>query len=653
MFALNFSPSAADEIAADAVPVIPLEILFGNPDIDYVRMSPDGAYVSWLAPYEGVMNIWVRTIGSDDDNPVTTYTDQAIDYYYWTYSAGKMVFLLDNRGDEHFRMYTVDIEGNIVCVTPEETEGDFAIRSGWAGASPTHPDEILIYMNLRGEWLFDHYLLDLETGNKQIVMEGENPFEFWLADNDLVLRSQYIFNADGSKTLLIRDNGEDEPVPLYEWSFEDSIGTGQLCFTGDNDGLVMVDSTDRDTSALVLLNLEDGTVDELLSDPDYDISFGNILLEPYTNAVQAIGVNRDRVEWEVLDESVRADVDYLASAHRGDFQVLTRSLDDSLWLISYVNDDGPVDYYIYGRETGGLEFQFSDRPQLSELPLTTMEPIRYTARDGLEIHGYLSIPREGTGWSAPGPMVLYVHGGPQVRENREFNPKVQWLTNRGYAVLIVNYRGSAGFGKEFRNMGNREWGGAMQDDLTDAVLWAIGEGIADPGKVVIFGRSYGGYAALAGLAFTPELYAGGVEMVGICNLITFLESEPLYGRDFLESTIGRLPYYEEGDRLGEVKDEADWTEQDRADMEFLISRSPIFHLDNVRAPLLIAAGANDTRVPIDEANQLVTALTEREMDVEYVIYDDEGHFFNDPENRLDFYRRADQFLARILGGRCE
>jgi len=282
-----------------------------------------------------------------------------------------------------------------------------------------------------------------------------------------------------------------------------------------------------------------------------------------------------------------------------------------------------------------------------------MQPISYPARDGLTIHGYLSLPLD---FERPGPLVLNVHGGPWHRDVWSFNPEVQWLANRGYACLQVNFRASVGYGKQHSNAGDREWGGAMQDDLSDAVAWAVAEGIADPQRVAIYGGSYGGYATLAGLTFTPELYAAGISIVGPSNMETFLATIPPYWesmRSRWDQRVARLPRNSDGPQAGQPKPEPEWDAAERAEVEFMRSRSPLHHVDNVRAPLLVAQGANDPRVVRAESDQFVAALRDKGLRVEYVVYDNEGHGFSRPENALDFCRRAEKFLSEVLGGRYE
>jgi len=358
-----------------------------------------------------------------------------------------------------------------------------------------------------------------------------------------------------------------------------------------------------------------------------------VMVHPDTRAVQAVGFNYARNEWTVLDPAIEKDFKALAALHRGDFGVVSRTRADDRWIVAYTVDNGPVAWYAWDRAKQQGELLFVNQPELERYTLATMEVVVIKARDGMDLVSYLTLPVGVEHRNLP--LVLNVHGGPWARDGWGYRPEAQWLANRGYAVLQVNFRGSTGFGKRFLNAGNLEWGvGAMQHDLTDAVAWAVGKGIADPKRVCIYGGSYGGYATLAGLTFTPELYACGVDIVGPSNVRTLLAAIPPYWAP-MRATF-RL-------RVGDVENDEDLNRR----------ISPFFHAGNVRAPLIIAQGANDPRVNIKESDQMVEAMRARELPVTYVVYPDEGHGFARPENRLDFYGRVDEFLAKHLQGRAE
>jgi dipeptidyl aminopeptidase/acylaminoacyl peptidase len=380
----------------------------------------------------------------------------------------------------------------------------------------------------------------------------------------------------------------------------------------------------------VRLDLLTEEVDILAEDPDYDVS--DLLVHPDTREVQAAAFTRARTEWIVLDKAVREDFAAIAKLHPGDFAVVSRDRADKNWLVAFTADDGPLSYYTYDRDEKLGTHLFDDRPELKEYTLAPMEPVSFQARDGLKIHGYLTVP-PALGRQKQ-PMVLNVHGGPWARDLWGYDPEAQWLANRGYACLQVNYRGSTGYGKRFLNAGNREWGAKMHDDLVAAVRWAVEEGIADPERVAIYGGSYGGYAALVGATFTPDLFRCAVDIVGPSNLITLIKSIPPYWKALI------AVFHE---RVGNPETEK----------EFLESRSPLLRVDQIKIPMLIAQGANDPRVKQVESEQIIAAMEEKGIDHEYLLFPDEGHGFAKPENRLKFYAAAERFLAKHLGGRSQ
>jgi dipeptidyl aminopeptidase/acylaminoacyl peptidase len=381
---------------------------------------------------------------------------------------------------------------------------------------------------------------------------------------------------------------------------------------------------------LLALDVATGRETVLAEDPHYDVS--ELFIHPTTRVIQAVAFARGKLEWQVLDPSVAADFEALAKLRSGEFRVSTRTLDDHTWLVSCTTDDGPVYYYAYDRRSKTGTRLFSHQPKLEGLALAPLQPISYPSRDGLTIHGYLTTP---VGVPAKDlSAVLLVHGGPWLRDTWGYKPVVQWLANRGYAVLQVNFRGSTGYGKAFLTAGNREWAGKMHDDLIDGVNWLVTRGLADPKKVAIMGTSYGGYATLVGLTFTPDVFAAGVDLVGISNLVTWYNSIPPYWAPF-KALFAR--------RVGDPEKDA----------RFLQSRSPLFFVERIQAPLLIGQGANDPRVVQAESDQIVVALRQANKPVEYIVYTDEGHGLARPENRLHFYARAEAFLATYLGGRFE
>ena len=627
LVALGFLALPALAALAEAPTLIPREVLFGNPTKASPRLSPDGTKLAYLAPSkEGVLNVWVKTLGKDDDAMVTRDTHRGIRIHFWAEDGRHLLYLQDAGGDENWHVYSVDMGTMVVRdLTPFQ-----GIRAQGVMMDKKHPNEMLVGLNLRDRRAFDQYRVDLTTG--AVVLDTENPGNVlgWVTDPDFRIRGAVASNPkDGGTVLRVRDSQTAPWRDLITWPFGES--GGPLDFTADGKALYVETTMGSDTSRLVKLDAASGKeLATLFVDPKCDL--GEVLIQEDTHTVQAVSHEYLRPEWKVLDASVQGDFDALAKVRPGFFSIVSRDRADGRWVVAYSVDDGPTAFYLYDRKARKADFLFVSRPELEKYTFAKSEPVVIKSRDGMDLVSYLTLP--------PGlepknlPMVLNVHGGPWARDSWGFDAEAQWLANRGYAVLQVNFRASAGFGKAFLNAGNKEWGAKMQDDLTDAVKWAVDKGYADPKKVAIYGGSYGGYATLAGLVFTPDLYACGVDIVGPSNLKTLMESIPPYWGP-LKSQFVR--------RIGDVETDEAYNEK----------ISPLFHADKIRVPLIIAQGANDPRVNIREADQMVAALRARKIPVTYVVYTDEGHGFARPDNRLDFYGRVDEFLAKNLGGRSE
>ena len=616
--------------ATSAVPLIPREVLFGNPERTQPRLSPGGERLAYIAPVDGVLNVWVGPVGPDSGGggfePVTRDTDRGIRQYFWAEDGTHLVYLQDKGGDENWRLYAVDpTTGEIRDLTPFEN-----VQARPLEKDKRFPDELLVGLNRRDPQVHDVYRLNLATRDLRMVAQNPGNVAGWVADADMRVRGALSAYPDGGFGLLVRQTEEDDWRELFRWGPEDSMNSGPLGFSEDGVRMFLKDSREANTARLVRLDLSTQEVEILAEDPVYDVS--DVLVHPDTREVQATAFTRARTEWIVLDEAIREDFATIAKLHPGDFKVVSRDRADENWLVAFTADDGPVSYYAYDRDEKRGAHLFDDRPELKEYTLAPMEPVSFEARDGLEIHGYLTVPPVLR--SEKVPMVLNVHGGPWVRDVWGYDPETQWLANRGYACLQVNYRGSAGYGKRFLNAGNKEWGAKMHDDLVDAVGWAVGRGIADPERVAIYGGSYGGYAALVGATFTPDLFRCAVDIVGPSNLITLIKSIPPYWKPLLAI------FHE---RVGNPETEE----------EFLKSRSPLFRVEQIKIPMLIAQGANDPRVKQAESEQIVAAMKEKGIDHEYLLFPDEGHGFAKPENRLKFYAAAERFLAKHLGGRSQ
>ena len=613
------------------VDLIPRSVLFGNPERTSPQLSPDGSALAWIAPRDGVLNLWVAPIGVESGvdwtaaRPVTEDTDRGIRSFGWARDGRHVLYVQDVGGDENWRLYDVDPESlERRDLTPFE-----GIHATIIGTSKRRPDEVLVGINADNPQLHDVYRLHLSSG--ELVKEIENPgYAGWLADEDLVVRCAVDPQPDGSFNVLVRDSAADEFRFLLAVPAEDATSTDVVSFSGDGRSLLMISSAGTDTGRLTRVDLATGEPAVLAEDPDADVS--GALLDPDTRDPQIVMVLKDRMTYIVLDPSVEEDLKAVRALHAGDPSISGRDEADTTWLIAFNVDAGSVTYFTYDRATKTGRLLFSARPALASYELAPMEPFSFRARDGLLIHGYLTFP-PGLGRSGLS-AVVDVHGGPQVRDTWGYNPEAQWLANRGYLSIQVNYRGSTGYGKAFVAAGDREWGGKMHDDLVDAVDYAVSEGLADRSKVAIYGGSYGGYAALVGAAFTPDVFCCAVDIVGPSNLKTLLETIPPYWAPMIAQLYRRVGNPE-------------------TDEEFLWSRSPLSRAHDIRIPLLIAQGANDPRVKQAESEQIVAALTEAGIDHEYMLFPDEGHGFAKPENRIKFYTVAERFLAKYLGGRYE
>ncbi len=637
----------ADEAAATAAPaatttleaveLIPRDALFGNPERANVQLSPDGRYLSWVAPLEGTLNVWVAP--ADDlgqARAVTRDTARGIRNYFWSYRPDTLLYLRDTGGDEDFHLYAVDLaSGESRDLTPYEKTTALVV-----GVSDRHPDTVLVGMNDRDPQWHDLYRVDLASGERSLVERNTQQIGEYVADADYALRYASRSRPDGGLDLL-RRAGEGwekyEEVP-----FEDGMTTGFAGLSKDGSTLYMRDSRDRNTNGLFAIDTATGQRSLVHEDPRVDI--GGVLADPRTGKVQAVSANYLREQWAVLDDAIRADLERLEAIGPGEASINTRSLDDRTWIVAYSAAESPVEYYRYDRDGQGggtLTRLFSGRPALEGKPLVPMWPQELRSRDGKTLVSYLTLPphadadRDGKA-DRPVPLVLLVHGGPWARDAYGYSSYDQWLANRGYAVLSVNFRGSTGFGKDFTNAGDGEWAGKMHDDLVDAVQWAVAEGVTTPDKVAIMGGSYGGYATLVGLTFTPDTFACGVDIVGPANLNTLLSTVPPYWASFYKQLVRRM-----GDPD---------TEEGKA---WLTERSPLSRVEAIRKPLLIGQGANDPRVKQDESDQIVNAMTAKNIPVTYVLFPDEGHGFARPENNKAFNAVAEGFLAQCLGGRAQ
>ena len=633
------SDKAPDPTAAVAEPehaappaVIPRKDIFGNPERSIARISPDGRHVSWLAPKDGVMNVWV----APTDNPanarvVTSDSYRGIRIYYWAPNSEYIYYTQDDGGDENFHVYSSDIEtGEVLDLTPV-AEG---ARATIEQVSPAMPDHIVVGINERDPQIFDLYIVDVTSGERELLKENPG-YAAWLIDNSLAPRYGLQPTPDGGANIVDFD-GEVFAVI----SPEDFLVTQPIGFNEDNTAIFMLDSRGRDTAALTRVDLGTGEPELMAANDDADIS--GVLTDQRTFEPVAYNVNYLKSSWHGLTDTAKADFEAISDQLSGSLSIVSTTEDMSKWVLHEDAAEKPGAYYVYDRADGSVSQMLVTRPALNDATLATMQPVVIEARDGLELVSYLTLPAhsdsDGDGRpESPLPMVLSVHGGPWARDVYGYDAWHQWLANRGYAVLSVNYRGSSGFGKSFMRAAINEFAGKMHDDLIDGVAWAVAEGIADPDKVAIVGGSYGGYATLIGVSFTPETFACGVDLVGPSSLVTLIESFPEYWKPWLAGTW----YTYVGDPANE---------EERADM---LERSAISRIDDIAVPLLVGQGENDPRVTKLESDQLVEAMSNKELPVTYVNFPDEGHGFQRPENRLAFYAVMEGFLAQCLGGRAE
>ena len=626
---------AAAAAAAD-VPLIPREHFFGNPERASGRISPDGNRIGFLAPRDGVLNVWVAPAGDiEAARTVTEDRSRGIRNYLWAPGGDTLIYFQDMGGDENFHIFLADPEsGETRNVT--DIEG---VRATVVATSYRVPGKVLIGLNDRDPSLHDVYELDLENGERRLVFRNPGYAEV-IADDALRVRLGVAQTPAGGFEVLAL--GSDEPEPLVTLPPEDALSSTPLGFNAEGDAFYMLDSRGRDTAALVLVDFASGETREVIASSE-EADVAAVLFHPLTHEPLAYAVERERVVWTALDDSVARQLEALDDALSGDFDIVSQTRDNKHWI---VEEDAPAEPgRVWRFDTEALETEqlFTTRPLLEDAPLQPMHAVTIPARDGLDLISYYTLPPgsdpDGDGKpEAPQPTMLWVHGGPWARDSYGYNSVHQWLANRGYAVLSVNYRGSTGIGKGFINASHGQWAGKMHDDLIDAVEWAIRRGIAEEDRIAIGGGSYGGYATLVGVTFTPDVFACGVDIVGPSNLVTLIESFPEYWKPFLDATFHR--------GIGDPS-----TEEGRREA---VSRSPLHKAGDIEVPLLIGQGANDPRVTVIESEQIVDAMKQSELPVTYAVFPDEGHGFARPENRLAFFALMEGFLAEnCLGGRFE
>jgi dipeptidyl aminopeptidase/acylaminoacyl peptidase len=633
------APAPTPAAAAPAKPppqaradLLPRRIALGDPDRSTPRLSPDGRRLAFVAPHEGVKNLWV---GPADDpkaaRPVTTDRKRGVGDYLWAHTGRHLLYRQDHDGDEKFHVFAVDV---VAGGPPRDLTPIEGVGARFAATSPRAPDEVLLGLNDRDPRYHDLYRVNVRTGARKLVAKNEG-FTGLVADASFAPRfALRPTPSGGTEVLSVKGPGRYDP--FLDVTFDDDLTTRLVGLDRAGRTLYLLDSGGRNTSALFAVDVATKKRTLLAEDPKADLV--EPLLHPTEGRAQAVSGMYERLHWKVLDPAVGPDFDLLGRVAEGDLRVIDRSTDDRVWLVSYTVGDGPVRFYRYDRGQKKAHFLFTENSAIGAYQLSTVRPVTIGARDGLELVGYLALPpgsdADGDGRpDRPLPMVLLVHGGPWDRDTFGFNPGHQWLASRGYAALSVNFRGSSGFGKAFLNAGNLEWGRKMHYDVLDAVAWAVDRGVADRSRVALLGGSYGGYEVLVGLTSDPDAFACGVDIVGPSNVATLLEAVPPHFSPLAEMLARRV---------GDLR-----TPEGRA---LLAERSPLHRADRTKKPLLVAQGANDPRVKRAESDRFVDAVRGQGVPVTYLVYPDEGHGFERPENNYSLNAVLDIFLAQCLGG---
>lgn len=620
---ISFMMGGCDSRPDLKVRQIPLEDFFKNPEKTRYQISPDGKYYSYFAPYESRMNIFIQEIGKDSAVRLTSETDRDIMGYFWK-NPTRILYLKDTGGDENWRLYGVNVDGSdLRCFT------DFpGVRTEIISEMESFPTEVIIGMNKRNPEVFDAYRLNVETGELKMIAENPGNIQSWYTDHAGKLRAASAI-VDGINTqLLYRDKETDAFKPVLTTSFKESL-TPQF-FTFDNKYLYATSNLNRDKSVAVIFDPATGKEMEILYENlenDVDYLAYSEKRKVLTAAIYE-SWKRERYffdeETKILFERLKKDL----GAY--EINITSSTKEEDKFIIRTYSDRSLGAYYIYDKTSDQLTKIAEVSPWIKEEEMASMNPVEYKARDGETIHGYLTLPAGFTMETAKNlPVVVNPHGGPWARDSWGFNPEIQFLANRGYAVLQPNFRGSTGYGKKFWEISFKQWGLTMQDDVTDGTKWLIEQGIADKDAIAIYGGSYGGYATLQGMVREPDLYAAGVDYVGVSNLFTFMKTIPPYWKPFLE-----MMYEMVGNPVG--------------DSVQFVQTSPALNADKIVAPLFVAQGANDPRVNKAESDQMVEALKKRGVVVEYMVKDNEGHGFHNEENRFEFYRAMEKFLGTHL-----
>jgi len=620
-------------------PLIDRELIFGNPEISGEQLSPNGKYLAFQKPWKDTRNIYVKGV----DQPfsaarlLTTETKRPVPGYFWTRDSKYILYVKDNDGDENFNIYAVDPAAKPAAGAEAPPSRDLTglkgVRTRIYEVPKNDPDVVYIGLNDRDKAWHDLYKLRLSTGEKMLLRKNTERISGWSFNlqGNLRLASRSAENGD---TEIIRVDA-DKFTKVYSCNVFEQCDIIRFQKDGKHAYLVTNKGDDLDLTALELFDPETGKTELVESDPLKRVDFGDAVFSEATDELTNTNYEDDRVRCYFRDKGSEASFKWLGEKLPGkDVRRISVTDDENLWLVVANSDTEPGETYLFDRTNHNLTLQFKVRENLPRGSLAEMKPVSYKSSDGLLIPAYLTLPK---GIPAKNlPAIIFPHGGPWGRDVWGYNAYAQFFANRGYAVLSMNFRGSAGYGKKFIDAGNNEWGRKMQDDVTWGVKYLVAEGIADPQRAGIFGGSYGGYATLAGVTFTPDLYAAAVDLFGPSNLITLLGSIPPYWE------AGRQMFYQ---RMGNPT-----TPEGKA---LLMERSPLNSAGKIKTPLMIAQGANDPRVNHAESEQIVVALRDRGFPVEYLLIPDEGHGFARPVNNMASVMATEKFFAKYLGGRYQ
>ncbi len=619
-------------------PIIDRELFFGDPEISGAQLSPDGKYLTFLKQFNKVRNIWIKKIDEPFENakPITADTKRPVTSYFWTEDSKYVIYVQDKDGDENYRVYVVnpfemgEPVPSAKNLTPFEN-----VRATIIDVPKKRPNEIIVGLNDRDPSLHDVYKLNILTGERTLIYENRENIAGWATDLDGNLRLALRQTDDGGTEILRLDKG-NKLTKIYEVDFEESASP--IRFTKDGKAFYLMTNKgkNRDKVQLELFDLKTGKTKLIDKDPLDEVDFAGALFSDLTNELLMTYYIGEKIRIYPKEKKFKKDFEtLLTQVPQGNIGIMSITQDENLWLVSVSSDVDPGSVYLFNRKTGKAQFVYKSRPNLPSEWLSEMKPIKYKARDGMTIYGYLTTPKGLEPKKLP--IVMLIHGGPWARDIWGYNAIVQFLSNRGYAVFQPNFRGSTGYGKKYLNAGNKQWGtGSMQHDITDAVYYLINEGIADPKRVGIAGGSYGGYATLAGLAFTPDLYACGFDIVGPSNILTLLNSIPPYWKPIQKIFTLRV-----GDK------------DNPEERKMLEMQSPLNSATNIKAPLYVVQGANDPRVKKHESDQIVVALRDLGREVEYMLAPDEGHGFVNELNRLAMFTAMEKFFYKHLKGRVQ